>query len=661
MALGYLNLSSNPLPLEALRPLAYAHILELFLGSVRVGETRRRTLGLLPNVWVLDDEYVTARERRVAEEDYSHGTEEKAWNNSSMLRSPEKRRDDGGAPGRHINSRNQARTNHERAQPNTEPSGGSGYGSMETQGRHARDFYENVMWKLPSRRDAADTFRLTTLLERYDERTAAANTSAWLGSFTCGAAGGGVRRCVRREWSIPSPRSHLEALMSLPLELKLDVAVLLAVRATLRNCIPQQVLEEALMVLLVLQGGLSGSIHNDLSRVPAFVCTALVHALRSSILRRLDQNSTPGHSDTTAPPLLDQQHTDLLEALPPVVTGVGVDNVLEGWERSSLLRKSPTGRGEGGHDSVGGVGSSNNGQEEGPAAGDQLGGARDVLPRADLTSAHHAEAPEAVVEARLPVVTVDPDGSLSKENPSACSSVEAENTTAGRALAATWMTSRVGMEEIRSDGGSWMPAATELPTTEAEAGAAMAETATGATAEAGTTPSYLEAYAPASGVGLTRLCRRAVVLLTRSPACPDLVAWQTHPAEQRTYDQLEPLLARAHMTHKDLHPTLSVGHDVGDDARKEGPARISFTSSRQRSPSTPSLEFSPSPTAGKVGERKGNANDHQQPDGLQSPGDGFWSAKIRRPKAGERVQGQGDFTAWPAEFPPPASLGALGA
>lgn len=50
-----------------------------------------------------------------------------------------------------------------------------------------------------------------------------------------------------------------------------------------------QVLEEAFMVLLILQGGLSGSIHSDLSRVPAFVCTALVHALRSSILRRLDQ------------------------------------------------------------------------------------------------------------------------------------------------------------------------------------------------------------------------------------------------------------------------------------------------------------------------------------------------------------------------------------
>ena len=50
-----------------------------------------------------------------------------------------------------------------------------------------------------------------------------------------------------------------------------------------------QVLEEALMVLLILQGGLLGSIHTDLSRVPAFICTALVHILRSSILHRLDQ------------------------------------------------------------------------------------------------------------------------------------------------------------------------------------------------------------------------------------------------------------------------------------------------------------------------------------------------------------------------------------
>lgn len=91
------------------------------------------------------------------------------------------------------------------------------------------------------RTDAADTFRLATLLEFYDERTAAANTSAWLGTFTRGGVGGGARGRVRRDWSVPLPRPHLEALMALPLELKLDVVVLLTVRAGLWNSIPQQV------------------------------------------------------------------------------------------------------------------------------------------------------------------------------------------------------------------------------------------------------------------------------------------------------------------------------------------------------------------------------------------------------------------------------------
>lgn len=45
-----------------------------------------------------------------------------------------------------------------------------------------------------------------------------------------------------------------------------------------------QVLAEAFMVLFVQQRGLPEGIHNDLSRVPPFICTALVHVLRSSIL-----------------------------------------------------------------------------------------------------------------------------------------------------------------------------------------------------------------------------------------------------------------------------------------------------------------------------------------------------------------------------------------
>ena len=45
-----------------------------------------------------------------------------------------------------------------------------------------------------------------------------------------------------------------------------------------------QVLADAFMVLLVRQKGLPEGIHNDLSRVPPFICTALVHVLRASLL-----------------------------------------------------------------------------------------------------------------------------------------------------------------------------------------------------------------------------------------------------------------------------------------------------------------------------------------------------------------------------------------
>lgn len=257
----------------------------------------------------------------------------------------------------------------------------------------------------------------------------------------------------------------------------------------------------------------------------------------------------PGHSDTTAPPLLDRQQTDLLEALPPVVTGVDVDNVFEGWQRSSLLVKGPTRRGEGEPNSVGSPGSTDQGG--GDAVEDPLDGSRNVLANVDLSSGYNAAAVEVVVETRLPSVAVDLDGVSSTEILPACSSAEEGDTTA-RPAATAGSTFGVGMGEIRSDGGSEIPTTTTgLPRTEEGAAAAGEE------AEAGdTAPGYLEAYAPPSGVGLTRLCRRAVILLTRSPACPDLVAWQTHPAEKRTYDQMEPLLARANMTHKDLYPRL---------------------------------------------------------------------------------------------------------
>lgn len=155
MALGYLNLSSNSLPLESLRPLARAHVLELFLGSGRSTHERRRTLGLLPNLWALDDEFVTAKERRVAEDDYSRGGRERsdhlllACNESSLLDKSEELRNDG-PPG--IVSRKEVHIS--RQPPHQQKKGlssGSGFGGLETQGHQVREFYENIMWKLPSR------------------------------------------------------------------------------------------------------------------------------------------------------------------------------------------------------------------------------------------------------------------------------------------------------------------------------------------------------------------------------------------------------------------------------------------------------------------------------------------------------------------------------
>lgn len=53
--------------------------------------------------------------------------------------------------------------------------------------------------------------------------------------------------------------------------------------------VASQVLDEALLVLLMPQGGVPEGIHDDLSRVPPFVCTALVQALREDILCEVEQ------------------------------------------------------------------------------------------------------------------------------------------------------------------------------------------------------------------------------------------------------------------------------------------------------------------------------------------------------------------------------------
>lgn len=76
------------------------------------------------------------------------------------------------------------------------------------------------------------------------------NKSVWLSAFTHGVVasagpGEGEDRCYRRgrrtDPAAHLPQSHVETLLSLPADLKLDVAVLLAVRASMREAVPQQV------------------------------------------------------------------------------------------------------------------------------------------------------------------------------------------------------------------------------------------------------------------------------------------------------------------------------------------------------------------------------------------------------------------------------------
>ena len=98
--------------------------------------------------------------------------------------------------------------------------------------------FQTCLFPWKNRTGAADPFRLTTLIKRYDHRAAVSNKSTWLSSFT--RTSNGARR-ARRDFLLPLPRPHSEALLSLPLELKLDVVVLLTVRAAFRESVPQQV------------------------------------------------------------------------------------------------------------------------------------------------------------------------------------------------------------------------------------------------------------------------------------------------------------------------------------------------------------------------------------------------------------------------------------
>lgn len=155
MALGYLNLSNNAISLEGLRPLARAYILELCLGSNR--SERRRIVRLLPNVWVLDEEYVTADERRFANEfDQSQpagasegGNPLYALNDEGCSKLDTETREDNRGEG------NEPRISSGKDKPDVQEKRDYGcrleYQDLELRGRQTREFFQNVVWNVPSR------------------------------------------------------------------------------------------------------------------------------------------------------------------------------------------------------------------------------------------------------------------------------------------------------------------------------------------------------------------------------------------------------------------------------------------------------------------------------------------------------------------------------
>lgn len=158
MALGYLDLSNNPISLKALRSIARSHVLELVLGRDCKPNERRQILRMLPNVWVLDEEFVTEKERRDAESsqqrDKSGGNTKNAHDflvsNDKTTAGPaefDAARDSGvKKKHREISARGGNRAPHDMA-----CSYSSHYRILERQSRRTQEFFKNVIWKIPSR------------------------------------------------------------------------------------------------------------------------------------------------------------------------------------------------------------------------------------------------------------------------------------------------------------------------------------------------------------------------------------------------------------------------------------------------------------------------------------------------------------------------------
>lgn len=272
------------------------------------------------------------------------------------------------------------------------------------------------------------------------------------------------------------------------------------------------------------------------------------------------QASAPGRTNTTVPPLLDKAQSDLLAALPPVVTGIG--NAFEDWEETQWAKE---------HNK-----------------------ATTMVKDEDVHAAAKPSTPGGKFVCVPFTSEVPDDASISTAN---------ENETGSER--GSEQTLSVNLESNECIGNAVLiddeRPPLVLPLSEDVAGTEPCNEAERMRDEADMresvaspqmVPGLLSTRSPATeeveaphetsevdpeggrltihqgrlgvGVGQMRLCRRAVIILTRSPACPDLVERQTGSADQQMYDQMEPLLAKAEMSYRDLHPgTIHVCMWVG--------------------------------------------------------------------------------------------------
>lgn len=264
----------------------------------------------------------------------------------------------------------------------------------------------------------------------------------------------------------------------------------------------------------------------------------------------LRQVSAPGCTNTTVPPLLNKGQSDLLAALPPIVTGIG--NAFEDWEKTQWATE---------HNKATAVM-----KDE-----DVYIAAKPSTPPGNFVRAPStSEVPD---DASIGAVNRDETGSERGSKHTRSVHLEGNECTGNTVLfdeegpllvrprSENVAGSEYCNEAERLRDGTDMRKSVASPPMLPELLSAGSPTTERVEALHETTELDREGGRVTSnqgklrvGVGLMRLCRRAVILLTRSPACPDLVERQAGSVDQRMYDQMEPLLAKAGMSYRDLHP-----------------------------------------------------------------------------------------------------------